>query len=172
MQQHLYFTFGRFQPPSSMHEELFNNLKSISNNNYTIFVSQTCDRDRNPLSWNEKVNLISSMGYNVSFDKQYRTPANIFENAYVNGYTDVTMLVGEDRLATFESSFVKYKEKWNLNSVNILEFGNRSNCQISSSYIRDSIKNNNYTMYEKLVSPSINNKQDLFNILQERLNAV
>lgn len=172
MLTHLYFTFGRFQPPSSQHEQLFKKLKDISNDNYIIYASQTFDKFKNPLKWEEKVDIITSMGYKVSSNKSYKTPANVFEQAANNGYTDVTMLVGEDRLETFTNAFSKYKDLWKLNSVNIIEYGCRSNCQISSTYIREFAKNNNYNMYEKLVSPSINNKQDLFNTLKERLNEI
>ena len=39
-----YFTFGRFQPPTTGHKENFDGVKrAAGNNDYRIYISQTVD---------------------------------------------------------------------------------------------------------------------------------
>ena len=46
-----YFTFGRFQPPTTGHKENFDGVKrAAGNNDYRIYISQTVDtKGTNPL---------------------------------------------------------------------------------------------------------------------------
>ena len=54
----VYFTFGRMNPPTIGHEKLLNSLSSRAGNNpYRIFLSQSQDKNKNPLSYKDKVKM-------------------------------------------------------------------------------------------------------------------
>ncbi len=58
----LYFTFGRMNPPTIGHEKLLEVLSSKSGNNpYRIYLSQTNDKKKNPLPYNDKVKYARKM---------------------------------------------------------------------------------------------------------------
>src|SRR5210317_803294 len=58
----VYFTFGRMNPPTIGHEKLLNALASKAGKNpYRVFVSQSQDRKKNPLSYKDKIKIIRKM---------------------------------------------------------------------------------------------------------------
>ena len=52
----VYFTFGRMNPPTIGHEKLMRSLSEKSGKNpYRVYLSQSQDKKKNPLSFTEKV---------------------------------------------------------------------------------------------------------------------
>ena len=57
-----YFTFGRMNPPTAGHEKLLDALaKQSGKDDYFVFVTQTQDKNKNPLNYSQKVKHIRKM---------------------------------------------------------------------------------------------------------------
>ena len=108
----VHFVFGRFNPPTTGHEILFDKLKSISNGSYRIYCSKSVDTKKNPLQFKDKVKFLRKMfpkhARSVMADKNVRTAMDICVLLYDQGFTDVTMVVGSDRLTEFKALLNKY----------------------------------------------------------------
>ncbi len=109
----VYFVFGRFNPPTSGHEKLFNKLKKTAGSNpYRIYGSKSQDPKKNPLSFKDKVKFLRKMfpkhARSVMADADVRTALDICVKLYGQGFTSVTMIAGSDRLKEFDTLLNKY----------------------------------------------------------------
>ena len=53
------FSFGRFNPPTTGHEKLMNELSRKSGKNpYRVYLSQSSDKKKNPLDYNYKIKTV------------------------------------------------------------------------------------------------------------------
>ena len=109
----VYFVFGRFNPPTSGHEKLFDKLKKTAGSNpYRIYGSKSQDPKKNPLSFKEKVKFLRKMfpkhARSIMADGDVRTALDILVKLYSQGFTSVTMIAGSDRLKEFDVLLNKY----------------------------------------------------------------
>jgi hypothetical protein len=98
-----YFTFGRFQPPTTGHKENFDGVKQAAgSHDYRIYISQTEDKKgSNPLPPDVKLEYMNKMfpehrGKIFSGPKQ---PVEILQDLMMAGYDEVVFLVGSDRVS-------------------------------------------------------------------------
>jgi hypothetical protein len=112
------FTFGRFNPITSGHEIAVNDIikqAKAKGGTPMIFTSQTQDKKKNPLSYNDKTKFMKSFwGKMIVKDKKIRTAFEALKWLSDKGYTNVTMVVGSDRVAQFEKNirpYIKHKDK-------------------------------------------------------------
>lgn len=125
-----YFTFGRFQPPTTGHAENFAGVKKAAgSDDYRIYISQTVDKKgNNPLPPDRKLHYMNLMfpehrGKIFSGPKQ---PVAIMQDLMMAGYDDVVFLVGSDRVSAMQF----------LHKYNGTDFSFR-NIEITSSGSRD-----------------------------------
>ena len=109
----VYFVFGRFNPPTSGHEKLFDKLKKTAGSNpYRIYGSKSQDAKKNPLSFKEKIKFLRKMfpkhARSVMADSDVRHVMDIATKLYDQGYTSVTMVAGSDRVKEFDTLLNKY----------------------------------------------------------------
>jgi hypothetical protein len=109
----VYFVFGRFNPPTSGHEKLFDKLKKTAGSNpYRIYGSKSQDAKKNPLSFKDKVKFLRKMfpkhARSVMADSDVRHVMDIATKLYDQGYTSVTMVAGSDRVKEFDTLLNKY----------------------------------------------------------------
>jgi len=106
------FVFGRFNPPTTGHEKLFEKLKKVSGGSYRIYASKSQDPKKNPLTFKEKVKFMRKMfpkhARNIMADADVRTVIDIAVKLYDQGYTKVSMVAGSDRVDEFEKLLNKY----------------------------------------------------------------
>lgn len=107
------FVFGRFNPPTTGHEKLFDTLKKISlGGAYRVYASQSSDPKKNPLEFKTKVKFLRKMfpkyARNIMADSDIRNVMDICVKLYDQGYTKVTMVAGSDRVNEFETLLNKY----------------------------------------------------------------
>ncbi len=107
------FVFGRFNPPTTGHEKLFDTLKKVSKGSaYRIYASKSEDKKKNPLAFNDKVKFMRKLfpkhARNIMADKDVRTALDIAVKLYDQGFTKVTMVAGSDRVKEFEKLLNKY----------------------------------------------------------------
>ena len=113
MTKKVVFTFGRFQGPTHGHKKLID--KTIQHANrigaeHRIYASKSHDSDKNPIPYGRKVSHLRKLfpHANVVDDRNAHNAFHIAKNLSDNGYDDVTMVVGQDRVNDFKSQIGKY----------------------------------------------------------------
>lgn len=129
------FCFGRMNPPTIGHGAVFDTLAK-TNKNYRIFVSpaQTPKKD-NPLDFATKVKFLKSMfpqhASHISDDASINTIMKISVMLYNEGYRNVTVVAGSDRLESFRELLEKYNGVesahgvYQFDSINLVSSGDR-----------------------------------------------
>ncbi len=131
------FTFGRFNPPTTGHEKLINKVKSVAgSNDYKIFPSYTQNQNKDPLPHSLKIaymrKMFSRHARNIIADKKALTAMNIATSLYDQGYTELTMVVGSDRVKEFERLLTTYNNVkgkrhgfYNFKKIKVVSAGDR-----------------------------------------------
>jgi RNA polymerase sigma factor (sigma-70 family) len=108
---HVTFCFGRMNPPTIGHEQVFKTMAS-QGGDYKIFVSQTQDKKENPLSYSEKINFIKAIHPNYADNLVENTALNtigkVASYLYDQGYRNATFVAGSDRLESFKKLLTDY----------------------------------------------------------------
>ena len=170
-----YFTFGRMNPPTIGHEKLLDALaKQAGKNDYFVFLSQTQDKKKNPLSYNTKMKTVRKMfprhARRVMINKGVRTVFDAATFLYDKGYKSVVMVVGSDRVREFETLLNKYNgEKgshgfYNFQSISIASAGTRDPDDegvsgMSASKLRAFASDNDFTSFAQGLPSSMGNKE-------------
>jgi len=127
------FTFGRFNPPTIGHEKLLQKVASLGSE-YKIFLSRSQDAVKNPLSPSDKLKWMTTI-FKPYASHILIMPTNmVLELAakiYSMGYTNVTMIVGSDRVREFDSILNRYNGErnrhgfYNFEKINVVSAGER-----------------------------------------------
>ena len=107
------FTFGRFNPPTTGHEKLITKVANISGSDpYRIYPSLTQNPKKDPLPHALKVAYMRKMftkhSKNIIADKKAVTAIDIAVKLYDEGFKDLVMVVGSDRVKEFDSLLKRY----------------------------------------------------------------
>ena len=105
--------FGRFNPPTIGHEKLIKAVEAAAGGgDFKIYASQSQDKLKNPLDYSEKINFMREMfpeyENNIVYDVKIKTIFDILTQAYNDGYTQFTLVVGSDRVPAFSELIKKY----------------------------------------------------------------
>lgn len=103
-------TLGRFNPPSRNHEQLIKyGLARATENgfDYRVYPSRVQDRGTNPLNPSLKVQYMQMMypdyaDYIIDSDEM-KSIFDVLTSLYNDGYSDVKIVVGSERLGEFQS---------------------------------------------------------------------
>ena len=109
----VYFTFGRMNPPTIGHEKLMNELARKSGKNpYRVYLSQSTDNKKNPLDYNYKIKTVRKFfpkhARQVMLDKKVKNVFDAATKLYTEGYKNIYMVVGSDRINEFQKLLNKY----------------------------------------------------------------
>lgn len=110
-EKHVAFCFGRMNPPTIGHVEVFKTLASIGGD-YFIFVSQSQDKKENPLGYSDKINFIKAIHPQyadaVIENTELNTVVKVASYLYGQGYRHATFVAGSDRLEQFKKLLKDY----------------------------------------------------------------
>jgi len=136
--QTLVFAFGRFNPPTTGHEKLINKVASVAGSNpYRIYPSFTTNPKKDPLPHSLKVAYMRKMfpkhKKNIIADRKMKTAIFIAEAAYKEGFKNLIMVVGSDRVKEFTELLNRYndapdksgKQLFKFDSVKVVSAGER-----------------------------------------------
>jgi len=171
----VYFTFGRMNPPTIGHEKLLDKLSSAAGKNpYFVFVSQSQDKNKNPLSYSSKVKYVRKMfpkhARKIMINKNIKTFIDAMVSLYDQGYKSITMVVGSDRVREFDVLLNKYngvKIKngfYNFKTINVISAGERDPdaddiSGMSASKQRKAAKDNDFVSFSQGVPSSLSTKE-------------
>ena len=178
------FTFGRFNPPTIGHEKLINKVASISADDYKVYLSRSQDSVKNPLSPKEKLSVMKSMFPRHSSKIEINNTNMILDivtNLYNKGYTDITMVVGSDRVREFDSILKKYNDVksrhgyYNFDNIKVVSAGERDPDEIgatgmSASKMRDAAKRGDLKSFRNGVPSNYKDIEGLFKNVRKGMN--
>jgi nicotinamide mononucleotide adenylyltransferase len=128
------FTFGRFNPPTVGHVKLAAKMKEkAGTDDILIFTSHTTDKKKNPLTNAQIRKFMNPMlprGINV-VSTASRTIFDVLTSLYDDGYRQIQMVVGSDRVMEFQKLLKKYngiKSRhglYNFESIKVVTAGDR-----------------------------------------------
>tara|TARA_Y100001937_G_scaffold90035_1_gene121766 strand:+ start:1513 stop:3153 length:1641 start_codon:yes stop_codon:yes gene_type:complete len=107
------FAFGRFNPPTTGHEKLINKTKQVAGSDeYRIYPSFSQNQNKDPLPHALKVAYMRKMfprhKRSIIADKSAITAIDIATKLYKQGYRNLKMVAGSDRVKEFETLLKKY----------------------------------------------------------------
>ena len=109
--KHVTFCFGRFNPPTIGHKQLFD-VMSKQGGDIKIFTSQSQDAKKNPLDYATKIKflklIVPEYANNVVNDAGLNTVVKVASYLYDQGYRDATFVAGSDRLEDMKKLLVAY----------------------------------------------------------------
>ncbi len=170
----VYFTFGRMNPPTIGHGKLLDVLAAKSGRNpYKVFLSQSQDSKKNPLSYSDKIKSVRKMfpkhARNIMISKNVKTAMDILSTLYDQGFRKVAMVVGSDRVIEFETLLNKYNGKearhgfYNFMDIKVISAGERDPDAegvegMSASKQRQNAAENDFTTFSQGLPAAMNNK--------------
>lgn len=109
--KHMTFCFGRMNPPTIGHKQVFDTMKS-QGGEMKIFVSQSQDKKKNPLDYSTKIKFIKAMfpqhAKDVVDNAALNTIGKVASYLHEQGYTAVTFVAGSDRMDSMKSLLDQY----------------------------------------------------------------
>ena len=126
-------TFGRFNPPTVGHEKLLAKVAQeakSSGGEYRIYPSRSQDPKKNPLDPGTKIKFMR-LAYpdhaNTIVDNDdMRTIFDVLSTLDNDGYSDVRIVVGGDRVSEFNSLATKYNgDLYNFENIKVVSAGGR-----------------------------------------------
>ena len=103
--KHVTFCFGRMNPPTIGHKQVFDTMKSVGGD-YLIFLSKTQNVKKDPLDYDTKVDFVKKIlpeyADNIVDDPSLRTPWQVASYLYDLGYRHATFVGGDDRKQMYQ----------------------------------------------------------------------
>jgi len=172
-------TFGRFNPPTIGHEKLINKVaKSAKGGDYRIYPSRSQDTKKNPLDAETKVHYMRlaypEHAQYIHNDEAMKSIFDVLEGLYNEGYSDVNIVVGADRVKEFDALANKYNGKlYSFNSIKVTSGGSRDPdaddvTGMSASKLRAHVATNDFEGFSSGISNTLSSKhkKELFHHLR------
>lgn len=181
----VYFTFGRMNPPTIGHEKLLNKLATKAGRNpYRIFLSPSQDEEKNPLDYKTKVKFarkaFPKYARSIMMSPKARNVMEVATAIYNEGFKNVIMIVGSDRVKEFEARLNAVNGKkgrhgfFNFQKISIVSAGERdpeseSITGMSASKMRKAASDNDFTKFSQGLPKTIRNAdaKSLFNAVRK-----
>jgi len=176
-------TFGRFNPPTTGHEALIKKVANTAKNGeYRIYPSRSQDPKKNPLDPGQKIKFMKKAypdhANAIQNSEDMRTIFDVLTTVDTEGYSEVNLVVGGDRVSEFTSLANKYNGKaYNFEKINVVSAGARDPDAdglegMSASKLRKSAADDNYEEFKKGCPKALKPKdcEELFSTLQQSMS--
>ena len=170
----LTIAFGRFNPPHIGHQQLMDVAAgsvndSEDNSDYVIVPSRTQDNKKNPLDPDTKVAVMQQMfphhGKKIVNDPNNKTIFDVLKSAHADGYANVRIVAGSDRVKEFEKLSTNYNGAlYAFDNVEVLSSGERDPDSdgvegMSASRMRLAASENDFKTFSSGLPPDYNKKK-------------
>ena len=179
----LTIAFGRFNPPTTGHGKLLDTVASNSDEgDYVIVPSRSQDKKKNPLDADTKIAVMQKMFPNhkdkIVNDQANRTIFDVLKKAHTDGYANVRILGGADRVNEYEKLANNYNGKlYAFDNVEVMSAGDRDPDSddvtgMSASKQRKAAAEGDIKTFMKGVPDSLSQKdaEELFNKIRKAMN--
>lgn len=175
-------TFGRFNPPTIGHEKLIQQVANSAPGDFRIYPSRSQDPQKNPLDPNTKIKWMKKMFPDyadaIVGDENMRNIFDVLKNVAAEGYTEVNIVVGSDRVSEFQNLAQKYNGSlYNFNNIQVISAGERDAdaedvSGMSASKMRKAAMEDDFDTFAKGIPTSLkdSDKQKLFKSLQDAMH--
>ncbi len=180
-------TFGRFQPPTSGHELVMRKVLSVAKTmgyEHRIYTSPSQSNVKNPLRYKEKVRFLRALfpQANIYEDSRIINPFFMMKQLSDQGYKNVILIVGSDRVVDMSSQIKKYikhrdKEKsFEFDNFKAVSSGDRDPdaegaAGMSGTKMRQAVADEDFELFmqglPKRTTPRLG--QSLFNAIRKAL---
>lgn len=174
--------FGRFNPPTTGHNKLLDSASNISAGaELRIYPSRTQDPKKNPLDPSTKIEYMKKMfpKYEESIidDDNMKSIFDVLKGADEDGFTDVTIVVGADRLGEFKNLANKYNgDLYSFDMIAVVSAGERDADAegvegMSASKMRKAAADNDFDTFKSGIPKSLGPEEtkNLFNALRKSM---
>ena len=129
----LTLAFGRFNPPHAGHQQLMDIAAQSAEqeeSDYIIVPSRSQDPKKNPLDPDTKVSVMRSMfpqhSERIVNDGANRTIFDVLKKAHNDGYTNVRIVAGQDRVKEFDKLAQNYNgQLYQFDAMEVISSGDR-----------------------------------------------
>ena len=129
----LTLAFGRFNPPHAGHQQLMDiaaQSAEAEESDYIIVPSRSQDAKKNPLDADTKVSLMRQMfpqhSERIVNDGANRTIFDVLKKAHNDGYTNVRIVAGQDRVKEFDKLSQNYNgQLYQFDNMEVVSSGDR-----------------------------------------------
>ena len=178
----LTLAFGRFNPPTIGHEQLMNvardAAKKDKDGQYLIFPSRTQDKKKNPLDPDTKIAYMQRMypdhADNIVNDPETKTIFDVLKMAHNDGYTNVRIIGGSDRVKEFDKLSGNYNgQLYAFDNIEVVSSGDRDPDAkgmegMSASRMRLAAAESDFKTFREGLPPNIKRSEarELFDVLR------
>jgi len=129
----LTLAFGRFNPPHAGHQQLMDIAAAAAEqeeSDYIIVPSRSQDPKKNPLDADTKVSVMRQMfpqhSERIVNDGANRTIFDVLKKAHNDGYTNVRIVAGQDRVKEFDKLSQNYNgQLYQFDNMEVVSSGDR-----------------------------------------------
>ena len=170
--------FGRFNPPTVGHEKLLNGAQQVAaDGDLRIYPSRSVDPKKNPLDTNQKTELMKKMfpdhADNIINDESIKTIFDALKVADQDGYSNVKIVVGSDRVAEFDNLAQKYNGNlYDFEEIDTISAGERDEdaegvSGMSASKMRKAASENDFETFRQGIPDTLDD-----NAAKQMMNTV
>ena len=174
-------------PPTIGHEKLLDKLaQSSRGSSYRVYLSQSQDNKKNPLPYVEKVKIARKMfprhARSIMLNKKVKTIFEALTTIYNEGFANINMVVGSDRVSEFDILINRYNGKkgkhgfYNFRKINVISAGQRDpdaegTSGASATKQREAAKSNDFTTFAQGLPKKVSNAdaKRIFNSVRKGL---
>jgi len=160
-------TFGRMNPPTVGHQKVVDKVKAEANKQGAmphVYLSHSQDKKKNPLDYNTKLNTArKAFGSSVTRSRA-RTIIEVMVELQKMRHTEVTVIVGSDRVQEFKTLLNKYNGKdFTFDKISVKSAGARDPdaegaSGMSATKMRTAAQSGDYDSFKKGVPPALSDK--------------
>ena len=168
----LTIAFGRFNPPHIGHQQLMDTAKAAADQeqgDYIIVPSRSNDPKKNPLDADTKVAFMRGMfqqhAGRIQNDVNTRTIFDVLKKAHADGYENVRIVGGADRVGEFSKLANNYNGTlYQFNNVEVISAGDRDPDAegvegLSASRLRLAAAENDYKTFRSAMPDTMRPRQ-------------
>lgn len=181
----LTIAFGRFNPPTIGHQQLMDvaaQSAASDQGDYLIYPSRSQDKKKNPLDPDTKVSYMRRMfpahSERIVNDANTKTIFDVLKKAHNDGYTNVRIVGGADRVKEFEKLSNNYNgQLYAFDNIQVVSAGERDPDAkgvegMSASRMRLAAAEGDFKKFREGLPPEYSKKdaQELFDTLRGAMN--
>ena len=173
--------WGRFNPPTIGHEKLLDVSHAKGTGVHRIYATQSQDAKKNPLEWKTKIKYMRKVfpvhARMILMDKKVKTIFDALAIAHKDGFKNLELVVGSDRVDEFSKLIKKYngvKGKhgfYNFLDIKIIKAGERDPDAdgadgMSASKMRAAAADNDLVAFTRGLPPRFRDAEGLMNAVR------
>jgi nicotinic acid mononucleotide adenylyltransferase len=172
-QKTIVMNFGRFNPPTIGHKlniEYAMKYAEVNDYDYALVPTKTHDAKKNPLTFDQKVELFEKTikGVKIIKDRELKTITEVIDYFKEKGYTKIVLIVGKDQAPTFKNLFTDLQKNDKSVKLSVMSSGDRTN-GISGTQLRSYVKKNQLEKFKEIfIDPD--NAEKWFKVIEKQLS--